>query len=86
MLSTETEVQLDELVLGRSRSTSGSPGSRARTGTLLDRDGTIIVDKGMSVEQQRAVRESLTDIREFPVGLDHLSSRVILSALRDIWS
>jgi D-glycero-alpha-D-manno-heptose-7-phosphate kinase len=38
------------------------------------------------VERQRAVRESLTDMREFPVGLDHLGSRVILNVLRDIWS
>jgi D-glycero-alpha-D-manno-heptose-7-phosphate kinase len=38
------------------------------------------------IERQRAVRESLTDMREFPVGLDHLGSRVILNVLRDIWS
>jgi D-glycero-alpha-D-manno-heptose-7-phosphate kinase len=38
------------------------------------------------VERQRAVRESLTDMREFPVGLDHLGSRVVLNVLRDIWS
>ena len=37
-------------------------------------------------ERQRAVRESLTDMREFPVGLDHLGSRVVLNVLRDIWS
>jgi D-glycero-alpha-D-manno-heptose-7-phosphate kinase len=38
------------------------------------------------VERQRAVRESLADMREFPVGLDRLGSRVILNVLRDIWS
>jgi len=37
-------------------------------------------------ERQRAVRQSLPDMREFPVGLDHLGSRVILNVLRDIWS
>ena len=36
-------------------------------------------------ERQRAVRESLTDLREFPVGLDRLGSRVVLNVLRDIW-
>jgi D-glycero-alpha-D-manno-heptose-7-phosphate kinase len=38
------------------------------------------------VERQRAVRESLADMREFPVGLDRLGSRVVLNVLRDIWS
>ena len=37
-------------------------------------------------ERQRAVRQSLPDMREFPVGLDHLGSRVVLNVLRDIWS
>ncbi len=37
-------------------------------------------------ERQRAVRESLPDLREFPVGLDHLGSRIVLNVLRDIWS
>ena len=37
-------------------------------------------------ERQRAVRESLTELREFPVGLDRLGSRVVLNVLRDIWS
>jgi D-glycero-alpha-D-manno-heptose-7-phosphate kinase len=37
-------------------------------------------------ERQRAVRESLANLREFPVGLDHLGSRVVLNVLRDIWS
>ena len=36
-------------------------------------------------ERQRAVRESLADLREFPVGLDRLGSRVVLNVLRDIW-
>ena len=37
------------------------------------------------VERQRAVRESLADMTEFPVKLDHLGSRVVLNVLRDIW-
>ena len=37
------------------------------------------------LERQRAVRESLTDMRELPVGLDRLGSRVVLNVLRDIW-
>jgi D-glycero-alpha-D-manno-heptose-7-phosphate kinase len=37
-------------------------------------------------EHQRAVRESLTDMQEFPVGLDRFGSRVVLNVLRDIWS
>jgi len=37
------------------------------------------------VEQQRAVRESLADMRELPVKLDRLGSRVVLNVLRDIW-
>jgi D-glycero-alpha-D-manno-heptose-7-phosphate kinase len=37
-------------------------------------------------ERQRAVRDSLPDLREFPVGLDHLGSRIVLNVLRDIWS
>jgi D-glycero-alpha-D-manno-heptose-7-phosphate kinase len=37
------------------------------------------------VERQRAVRESLAGMREFPVGLDRLGSRVILNVQRDIW-
>jgi D-glycero-alpha-D-manno-heptose-7-phosphate kinase len=37
-------------------------------------------------ERQRAVRKSLTELREFPVGLDRLGSRVVLNVLRDIWS
>jgi D-glycero-alpha-D-manno-heptose-7-phosphate kinase len=38
------------------------------------------------VEQQRAVRQSLADMRELPVKLDRLGSRVVLNVLRDIWS
>ena len=38
------------------------------------------------MEQQRAVRQSLADMRELPVKLDHLGSRVVLNVLRDIWS
>ena len=37
------------------------------------------------VERQRAVRESLTEMRELPVKLDRLGSRVVLNVLRDIW-
>ena len=38
------------------------------------------------IERQRAVRQSLADMREFPVKLDRLGSRVVLNMLRDIWS
>ena len=38
------------------------------------------------VEQQRAVRQSLANMRELPVKLDRLGSRVVLNVLRDIWS
>jgi D-glycero-alpha-D-manno-heptose-7-phosphate kinase len=37
------------------------------------------------MESQRAVRESLTGMREFPVRLDRLGSRVMFNAQRDIW-
>jgi D-glycero-alpha-D-manno-heptose-7-phosphate kinase len=37
------------------------------------------------VERQRAVRGALRDMREFPVKLDRLGSRVVLNVLRDIW-
>ena len=37
------------------------------------------------VEHQRAVRERLADMRELPVKLDRLGSRVVLNVLRDIW-
>jgi D-glycero-alpha-D-manno-heptose-7-phosphate kinase len=36
-------------------------------------------------ERQRAVRHSLSDMRELPVKLDRLGSRVVLNVLRDIW-
>jgi D-glycero-alpha-D-manno-heptose-7-phosphate kinase len=36
-------------------------------------------------ERQRAVRQSLSDMRELPVKLDRLGSRVVLNVLRDIW-
>ena len=39
-----------------------------------------------SIERQRAVRESLTDMRELPVRLDRFGSRVALNVARDIWS
>ncbi|HEX3959296.1 MAG TPA: hypothetical protein VHZ03_22140 [Trebonia sp.] len=37
-------------------------------------------------ERQRAVRESLSDMRELPVRFDRLGSRVVLNVTRDIWS
>ena len=37
------------------------------------------------MERQRAVRESLADMRELPVKLDRLGSRIVLNILRDIW-
>ena len=37
-------------------------------------------------EKQRAVRESLSHLRELPVRLDRLGSRVVFNVLRDIWS
>jgi D-glycero-alpha-D-manno-heptose-7-phosphate kinase len=38
------------------------------------------------MERQRAVRDSLASMREFPVKLDHLGSRVVFNVTRDIWS
>jgi D-glycero-alpha-D-manno-heptose-7-phosphate kinase len=37
------------------------------------------------VERQPAVRQTLADMRELPVQLDPLGSRVVLNVLRDIW-
>jgi D-glycero-alpha-D-manno-heptose-7-phosphate kinase len=37
------------------------------------------------MERQRAVRQSLANMRELPVKLDRLGSRVVLNVLRDIW-
>jgi D-glycero-alpha-D-manno-heptose-7-phosphate kinase len=37
------------------------------------------------VERQRAVRETLSDMKEFPVKLDPLGSRIVLNVMRDIW-
>jgi D-glycero-alpha-D-manno-heptose-7-phosphate kinase len=36
-------------------------------------------------ERQRAVRESLSDMRELPIKLDRLGSRIVLNVQRDIW-
>ena len=36
-------------------------------------------------ERQRAVRQNLADMRELPVKLDRLGSRVVLNVVRDIW-
>lgn len=38
------------------------------------------------MEQQPAVRRSLAHMRELPVKLDRLGSRVVLNVLRDIWA
>jgi D-glycero-alpha-D-manno-heptose-7-phosphate kinase len=38
------------------------------------------------VERQRAVRESLAGMRELPIRLDGLGSRVVLNVARDIWN
>lgn len=38
------------------------------------------------VERQRAVRQQLADMREFPIRLDRLGTRVVLNVARDIWS
>ncbi len=37
------------------------------------------------IEQQPAVRQNLADMRELPVKLDRLGSRVVLNVIRDIW-
>ncbi len=37
------------------------------------------------IERQRAVRLSLADMRELPVKLDRLGSRIVLNVTRDIW-
>jgi len=37
-------------------------------------------------ENQRSVRQHLADMRELPVKLDRLGSRVVFNVLRDIWS
>ena len=39
------------------------------------------------MERQRAVRECLFDLymRELPVKLDRLGSRIVLNVMRDIW-
>jgi D-glycero-alpha-D-manno-heptose-7-phosphate kinase len=38
------------------------------------------------IEQQHAVRQSLADMRELPVKLDRLGSRVVFNVLHDIWT
>jgi len=37
------------------------------------------------VEKQGAVRKSLSDMKEFPIRLDRLGTRVVLNVQRDIW-
>jgi D-glycero-alpha-D-manno-heptose-7-phosphate kinase len=37
------------------------------------------------IERQRAVRQSLANMRELPVKVDRLGSRVVLNVFRDIW-
>jgi D-glycero-alpha-D-manno-heptose-7-phosphate kinase len=38
------------------------------------------------MERQRAVRDSLGDMRELPVRLERFGSRIVLNVARDIWS
>jgi D-glycero-alpha-D-manno-heptose-7-phosphate kinase len=38
------------------------------------------------VARQQAVRENLHDMRELPIKLERLGSRVVLNIVRDIWS
>jgi D-glycero-alpha-D-manno-heptose-7-phosphate kinase len=38
------------------------------------------------MERQRAVRESLADMRELPIRLERFGSRIVLNVARDIWS
>jgi D-glycero-alpha-D-manno-heptose-7-phosphate kinase len=38
------------------------------------------------MERQRAVRQSLAEMRELPIKLDPMGSRVVLNVSRDIWS
>jgi D-glycero-alpha-D-manno-heptose-7-phosphate kinase len=38
-----------------------------------------------SPEHQRSVRESLNGMRELPVKLDRLGSRIVLNVQHDIW-
>jgi D-glycero-alpha-D-manno-heptose-7-phosphate kinase len=38
------------------------------------------------IERQRAVRDSLRPMRELPIKLDRLGSRIVLNVLRDIWA
>jgi D-glycero-alpha-D-manno-heptose-7-phosphate kinase len=38
------------------------------------------------LESQRAVRERLSDMRELPIRLDRLGSRIVLNVTREIWS
>jgi D-glycero-alpha-D-manno-heptose-7-phosphate kinase len=38
------------------------------------------------VEHQRAVRGSLSDMRELPIKFDTLGTRVVLNVTRDIWT
>jgi D-glycero-alpha-D-manno-heptose-7-phosphate kinase len=37
------------------------------------------------MERQRAVRDALIELREMPVKLDRLGSRIVLNVTRDIW-
>jgi D-glycero-alpha-D-manno-heptose-7-phosphate kinase len=38
------------------------------------------------MERQRSVRQALSDMKELPVKLDRLGSRVVLNVQRDIWA
>lgn len=38
------------------------------------------------IEYQKSLRQSLQDMRELPIKIDRMGSRVILNAVRDIWN
>ena len=38
------------------------------------------------LEYQRLVRKALADMRELPIKLDRIGSRVVLNVVDDIWS
>ena len=59
-------------------------GAGALGATLTDADGGGFLLVICPIERHRAVREALTGMREMPVKLDRLGSRVLLNVLRDI--
>lgn len=67
-------------MLGRGRSMPGAVSSRSRAGILLDRDGTIIVDRGYvgSVEQVEFIEGSAEAIAKFnQAGAQPRSHRLV---------